>query len=253
MTGFSIGLNTGLNYLKKADGSVNQFAPEYCKKDNVATSAEIGARLVELQNNPQKNQAEGSFWQTVMTGNDGQGYYDLIAKLDGEAGISQNDLKKLATLGGGNNKIDQQDFSALKNSNNAQATSNTADKPNRFLPNLMAFINQYGSSGPVNPQLPHGARPKPLPKPSQKPTAQNQNSWGNQQTANNSNTQNSNTIPDWYIQLSNINQVGSSGSSPSVPLWYSQITDPSLIGNGPMPEIPQWYQNIMAQFSGNIG
>lgn len=118
MTNMSINVGKILSYFNRANIGTAQDARG--RRDKQLSTTEIQNRIATLQTNPVKNKEELDFWQNMMTGNDGNSFYNLAANLDKQAGLSKIDLLKLTTLGHNLDrknkldKLDNNDFQALK-------------------------------------------------------------------------------------------------------------------------------------------
>ena len=117
---FSISTNQALNYFKEADGKQNPYASQKAQKGDGVTENEAAMHLVDLQNGAggAERGTKGDLFQTLLTGNGGQGFFSDIAKLDTfTKSISEQDISKLASLDGNPDDVSQNDFNALKNDN----------------------------------------------------------------------------------------------------------------------------------------
>jgi hypothetical protein len=166
MTGFSMNIPNANRAFNLTDGVKNPYNPQACNKDGVLSAAEIGARLVNMQNGDtqgygpgprgQENfMKEGSLWQTIMSGNGGEGYYDMISQLDGQAGISKQEMAYLSGLDGNNRDITDKDFLALKSMNQgqqpAQNTGNINDLINQLMSNMPQQAPQATATATAGP------------------------------------------------------------------------------------------------------
>lgn len=114
--GFSIDTNQAKSFIKEADGKQNPYSKDKAKTGDDVTQNEAAMHLVDLQNGAggADRASKGSLFQTMLTGNEGKGYFDQIAALDGVvSSISDKDMEFLASYDGNRNDVSAEDFKQL--------------------------------------------------------------------------------------------------------------------------------------------
>lgn len=122
---FNISTQKATSFIKEADGKQNPYSSQKAQTGDGVTQNELAMHLVDLQNGAggEDRGAKGGLAQTILTGNEGKGYFDLIAQLDGVAGsISDQDMKKLSSFDCNSNNVTAEDFNQLKQDNEAKQT-----------------------------------------------------------------------------------------------------------------------------------
>lgn len=172
---YQIGSMQASNIFNRVDGTQNPYGGNN-QRDGVLSASEIGAALTQLQNSPAKyspgGQQAGQLLQTIMTGNGGQGYYDMISSIDGQAGISRQDMQYLSGLDGNAGNLSQQDFLALKSMKQQQQQSFYPGLNLGGQPQAQAYAGPngaYASAGTGSPQqaMPQQQQMMPPPPPPQ--------------------------------------------------------------------------------------
>ena len=123
--GFSVTNNIGSQYVMQSDNSKGKENLPGCQQDGKVSKNEMMMELAQTFDSFQAAKpdsqekgdllAKGQLLNTILKGNEGQGFFDKIANLvtkDGQ--IDKKDMEALAAKDGDASSLSQADFEALK-------------------------------------------------------------------------------------------------------------------------------------------